>query len=145
MNKILVGILVTGAAVAAGYAAVKLLKGKDSQPDYDDDIYDYPDPYDTDESIDFEINDDSAVKDLAEDAADKAEDIIRQVSSKGTKVYILADGMPVNSKSHTHRFLGVETQAIEFDNGFPTLRTKKLGNFEVALFPDEYRHWKICK
>ena len=76
MNKILVGILVTGAAVAAGYAAVKLSKGKDSQPDYDDDIYDYPDPYDTDESIDFEINDDSAVKDLAEDAADKAEDII---------------------------------------------------------------------
>ncbi len=50
--------------------------------------------------------------------------------------------MPVNSKSHTHRFLGVETQAIEFDNGFPTLRTKKLGNFEVALFPDEYRNWK---
>ena len=79
MNKILVGILVTGAAVAAGYAAVKLLKGKDSQPDYDDDIYDYPDPYDTDESIDFEINDDSAVKDLAEDAADKAEDIIDDV------------------------------------------------------------------
>lgn len=73
---------------------------------------------------------------------DKAEDLIRQVSSKGTKVYILADGMPVNSKSHTHRFLGVETQAIEFDNGFPTLRTKKLGDFEVALFPDEYRHWK---
>ena len=73
---------------------------------------------------------------------DKAEDLIRQVSSKGTKVYILADGMPVNSKSHTHRFLGVETQAIEFDNGFPSLRTKKLGDFEVALFPDEYRHWK---
>ncbi len=79
MNKILVGVLVTGAAIAAGYAAVKLLKGKDSQPDYDDDIYDYPDPYDTDESIDFEINDDSAVKDLADDAADKAEDVIDDV------------------------------------------------------------------
>ena len=86
MNKILVGILVTGAAVAAGYAAVKLLKGKDSQPDYDDDIYDYPDPYDTDESIDFEINDDSAVKDLAEDAADKAEDIIGEVKDAASDV-----------------------------------------------------------
>ena len=73
---------------------------------------------------------------------DKAEDIIRQVSRRGTKVYILADGMPVNEKSKTHRFLGVETQSIEFDNGYPTLKTKKIGTFEVALFPDEYRQWK---
>ena len=73
---------------------------------------------------------------------DKAEEIIRQVSRNGTKVYILADGMPVNEKSRTNRFLGVETQTIEFDNGFPTLHTKKLGNFEVALFPDEYRQWR---
>ena len=73
---------------------------------------------------------------------DKAEDIIRQVSQRGTKVYILADGMPVNEKSKTHRFLGVETQSIEFDNGYPTLKTKKLGTFEVALFPNEYRQWK---
>lgn len=73
---------------------------------------------------------------------EKAEDIIRQVSENGTKVYILADGMPVNEKSKTHRFLGVETQSIEFDNGFPTLQTEKLGTFEVALFPDEYRQWK---
>lgn len=73
---------------------------------------------------------------------DKAEDIIRQVSKNGSKVYILADGMPVNEKSKTNRFLGVESQSIEFDNGFPTLMTKKLGTFEVALFPDEYRQWK---
>lgn len=78
MNKILVGILVTGAAVAAGYAVVKLLKSKEVQPDYDDDIYDYPDPYDTDESIDFEIND-STVKDIAADAADAAEDIAEDI------------------------------------------------------------------
>jgi uncharacterized membrane protein len=73
---------------------------------------------------------------------DKAEDIIRQVSKNGSKVYILADGIPSNSKSHTNRFLGVECQSIEFDNGYPTLNTKKLGTFEVALFPDEYRQWK---
>ena len=73
---------------------------------------------------------------------EKAEDIIRQVSRKGSKVFILADGMPVNYKSRTNRFLGVECQSIEFDNGFPTLHTKKLGTFEVSLFPDEYRQWK---
>ncbi len=74
MNNILVGVLVTGAVVAAGYAAYKIIKSKNAEPDYDDDIYDYPDPYDTDESIDFEIND-STVKDLSDDMADKAGDI----------------------------------------------------------------------
>ncbi len=73
---------------------------------------------------------------------EKAEDIIRQVSQKGTKVYILADGIPVNSKSHTNRFLGVEALSIEFDNGYPTLYTKKIGTYEAPLFPDEYRQWK---
>ncbi|MBO4450616.1 MAG: hypothetical protein J5777_08510, partial [Clostridiales bacterium] len=73
---------------------------------------------------------------------DKAEDIIRQVSKNGTKVYILADGIPANKKSHTNRFLGVEAQSIEFDNGYPTLHTKKIGTYEPPLFPDEYRQWK---
>ncbi|MCQ2490553.1 MAG: YtxH domain-containing protein [Ruminococcus sp.] len=74
MNNIFVGVLITGAAVAAGYAAYKFIKGKNSEPDYDDDIYDYPDPYDSDESIDFEIND-STVRDLADDMADAADDL----------------------------------------------------------------------
>lgn len=73
---------------------------------------------------------------------EKAEDIIRSVSLKGTKVYILADGIPANPKSHTNRFLDVETQSIEFDNGYPTFQTKKLGTFELPLFQKEYRQWK---
>lgn len=72
---------------------------------------------------------------------DKAEEIIRQVSGNGSKVFILADDMPVNRKSNTYRFMGVESQSIEFDNGFPTLYTDKLGTFETSLFPDEYRKW----
>jgi len=79
MNNILVGVLVTGAVVAAGYAAYKIIKSKNAEPDYDDDIYDYPDPYDTDESIDFEINDDT-VRDLSEDMADKAEELTDKAS-----------------------------------------------------------------
>ena len=81
MNNILVGVLVTGAVVAAGYAAYKIIKSKNSEPDYDDDIYDYPDPYDTDESIDFEIND-STVKDLTDDMADEADELIDKASDK---------------------------------------------------------------
>ena len=78
MNKILVGALVTGAAVAAGVIVVKMLKKKDETRDFDDDSFDYPDPYDTDESIDFEINDETvseAAEDIAEAAEDAAEDI----------------------------------------------------------------------
>ena len=74
MNNILAGVLVTGVVVAAGYAAYKIIKNKNSEPDYDDDIYDYPDPYDTDESIDFEIND-STVKDPADDVTETAEEL----------------------------------------------------------------------
>lgn len=73
---------------------------------------------------------------------EKAEAIIRSVSQNGTKVYILADGIPANPKSHTNRFLNVEAQSIEFDNGYPTLMTKKIGTYEAPLFPDEYRQWK---
>lgn len=84
MNKILFAVLAVGAAAAAGFVASKLLKD-DSQPDYDDDIYDYPDPFDSDESIDFEINDDTVseviddAKEAAEDAADAAEDKVDEL------------------------------------------------------------------
>lgn len=90
MNNILAGVLVTGVVVAAGYAAYKIIKSKNSEPDYDDDIYDYPDPYDTDESIDFEIND-STVKDLADDMADGAEELADKASDAVEDVTDKAD------------------------------------------------------
>lgn len=71
-----------------------------------------------------------------------AEELVTKASQAGVKIYVLADGIPENAESRTFRFLGVECQSIEFDNGFPTLFTNKLGNFEAALFPDEYRKWK---
>ena len=79
MNKFLFAVLAVGAAAAAGYVASKLLKD-DSQPDYDDDIYDYPDPFDSDESIDFEINDDTVTEVIedARSAAEKAEDAVEE-------------------------------------------------------------------
>lgn len=75
MNKFLLGLLAGAAATAAGFFAVKTLN-ENNDADYDDDIYDYPDPYDTDD-IDFEINDstiEDAVKDIAEDGAEAVEE-----------------------------------------------------------------------
>ena len=71
-----------------------------------------------------------------------AEDLITKAAEAGTEVYVLADGIPENYQSKTNRFLGVECQSVQFDNGFPTLYTKKLGDFELALFPDEFKNWK---
>ncbi len=68
MNKILAGLLITGAAVAVGVVAAKVIKSKNSEPDYDDDdMFDYPDPYDTDEDVSFALSDE-----LDEADADKA-------------------------------------------------------------------------
>ena len=68
MNKFLVAILAAGTAAAVGYVAAQALKDKNAGSDYDDDDYDDFDDFDnfdTDESIDFEINDDTASEDAA--------------------------------------------------------------------------------
>lgn len=84
MNKLLVGILVTGAAVAAGVVVAKMLNKKDDVCDYDDDSFDYPDPYDTDESIDFEINDTTA--EAAEEIAEAVEEAVDEVEEAAEAV-----------------------------------------------------------
>lgn len=71
-----------------------------------------------------------------------AEDLITKAAENGTKVYILADGIPENAQSRTYRFLGVECQNVTFDNGFPELKTTEFGDIELALFPNELKQWK---
>ncbi len=71
-----------------------------------------------------------------------AEDLITKAAEAGTEVYVLADGIPENYESKTNRFLGVECQSVQFDNGFPTFYTTKFGEIELALFPDEFKNWK---
>ena len=71
-----------------------------------------------------------------------AEDLITKAAEAGTKVYILADGIPENEQSRTYRFLGVECQNVTFDNGFPKLKTTDFGDIELALFPNELKQWK---
>ncbi len=75
MNKILAGLLITGAAVAVGVVAAKVIKSKNSAPDYDDDdMFDYPDPYDTDEDISFDLADELDATD-ADKPSDEAESV----------------------------------------------------------------------
>lgn len=71
-----------------------------------------------------------------------AEDLITKAAEAGSKVYVLADGIPENYESKTNRFLGVECQSVQFDNGFPAFQTTRFGEIELALFPDEFKNWK---
>ena len=75
---------------AFSYAVTKFLGKDNSQPDYDDDIYDYPDPYDTEESVDFEIDDEALAdvektEDAAEDIAEKVEDAAADIAEEITE------------------------------------------------------------
>lgn len=73
MNKFLAGMLVTGAAVAAGVVISKLFNRSKSASDFDDDEFDYLDPYDdTDEPIEYDI-DEAKPTEATEEIADEAE------------------------------------------------------------------------
>ncbi|MDE5765211.1 MAG: YtxH domain-containing protein [Ruminococcus sp.] len=73
MNKFLAGMLVTGAAVAAGVVISKLFNKSKSVTDFDEDEFDYLDPYDdTDEPIEYDINE-AEPTETTEEIADEAE------------------------------------------------------------------------
>lgn len=65
MNKFLIGLAITGIAVAAGVIVSKILK-KDDTSDYDDD-FDYSDSFDDDE-IEFDVagDEDKESEEIAE-------------------------------------------------------------------------------
>lgn len=74
------------------------------------------------------------------DDKEAAEDMLRQISQKGTRVVILADGIPIDKEKQTKSFLGVTCYDIQFSNGYPALQTKN-GELYTSLFPEGYQNW----
>lgn len=72
-----------------------------------------------------------------------AEDMLLKLSKNGTKIVILADGMPADEKTGTQMFLGVSCYNIKFYNSYPELKTKN-GVLYCDLFPQEYIHWQTA-
>jgi uncharacterized membrane protein len=70
-----------------------------------------------------------------------AETLVTKLSQKGIRIIIFADGIPMNRKSRTQRFLDVECQPISFINGYPEFHTKKLGTISCDLFPPDASTW----
>lgn len=69
-----------------------------------------------------------------------AEDLILRLSENGTRVVIVADGIPEDRSTHDQSFLGVRCNAIRFTNGYPELETVD-GLLNTDLFPRGYTDW----
>lgn len=70
-----------------------------------------------------------------------AEELVRGLASAGTRVVIMADGMPADEHTATTSFLGVSAQPITFHGGFPELTTR-LGQLSCSLFPAGHEQWQ---
>lgn len=75
------------------------------------------------------------------DNREEAEEMILRLSREGTRVVILADGIPRDKGSGLQSFAGVNCQDIVFSNGYPQLDTID-GILFPNLFPEGYTTWK---
>lgn len=71
----------------------------------------------------------------------EAEQLVIKLSEAGTKVIVLADGIPTEKENGVRNFLGVDCFDITFQNGYPELDTPD-GVFDCDLFPEGYSKWK---
>ncbi len=72
---------------------------------------------------------------------DAAEGLVRAIAASGTRVVIMADGIPADEHTGDTSFLGVSCQPITFHGGFPELTTN-LGQLSCALFPSGHELWQ---
>ena len=72
---------------------------------------------------------------------DGAEELVRTVAAAGTRVVIMADGIPADEHTGETSFLGVSCQPITFHSGFPELTTN-LGRLSCSLFPSGHELWQ---
>lgn len=71
-----------------------------------------------------------------------AEDLVLRLSENGTRVLILADGVPDEENTGSKTFLGVSCNRVNFQNGYPALDTID-GVLYCDLFPSGYAEdWK---
>ncbi len=71
---------------------------------------------------------------------DKAEEIIKNISQKGTKVIIDLTGADTSVYSSRSEFLEVRAQPVKFNNNFPSLNINN-ESFDFPEIPEEYHDW----
>lgn len=70
-----------------------------------------------------------------------AEGLVRDLAARGTRVVVMADGIPSEERTGTTSFLGVSCQPITFHGGFPELSTS-VGTLACDLFPSGHELWQ---
>ncbi len=69
-----------------------------------------------------------------------AEEMLIKLSENGTRIIIMADGIPDDEHTGNRSFLGLECFPIRFKNGYPELDTID-GYLNCDLFPAGYTDW----
>lgn len=77
---------------------------------------------------------------FAYDNRDKAEELVVKLSSAGTRIIIIADGIPENRETHDKSFLGAVCQPIAFSQGYPLFDTI-IGELDTDFFPAGNLEW----
>lgn len=70
-----------------------------------------------------------------------AEELVLRLSESGTRVVIVADGIPEDRSARSQTFLGMLCNAITFSNGYPEMDTID-GLINADLFPNGHTTWQ---
>lgn len=69
-----------------------------------------------------------------------AEEMLIKLSENGTRIIIMADGIPSDENTGSRAFLGLECYPVRFKNGYPELDTID-GYLNCDLFPSGHTDW----
>lgn len=81
------------------------------------------------------------ITDFTYDDRAYAEDLILRLSESGTRVVMVADGIPQDRVTHYREFLGLICNDIQFSNGYPEMDTID-GRLFTDMFPQGYTEWR---
>ncbi|MBP3296324.1 MAG: hypothetical protein J6M27_07065, partial [Lachnospiraceae bacterium] len=72
----------------------------------------------------------------------EAEKMLLKLAQNGTRIVLLADGIPQDPDTKAREFLGVHAQEVVFSNGYPELVTDNYGIINTDLFAAGHAHWR---
>lgn len=72
----------------------------------------------------------------------EAEEMLLKLAQNGTRIVLLADGIPQDPTTKAREFLGVHAQEVVFSNGYPELITENYGIINTDLFAAGHAQWR---
>ncbi len=130
------GVVSKYRAAAIGTGVGDIAVGFPAVEELDDVVLDH---YAFDELKDYDV---LYLAGFSYDDKETAEDLVLRLSQSGTRVLIMADGIPDEERTGSKTFLGVSCNRVNFQNGYPALDTID-GVLYCSLFPSGYsKDWQ---